>query len=266
MAKPIRTWHNARAIVTGASSGIGAALAATLAAAGARLVLTGRNVAALDRVAAACAAASEVETVVGDLTAAEVQEALVARAVEVYGGLDLLVHNAGVSMNARFAEMSEEVLREIFEIDFFAPAALTRLAIPELIRSRGAIVVISSVVGLVGTPTRSAYAAAKHALHGLFDAIRVELRPAGVTVTVVCPGFVATPIRERALRGDGTPQGFDDATGRRMLSPERVAHLTLRAAARGQRRVLLGAETRLARVLSLVAPNLLDALLARARR
>jgi len=100
----------------------------------------------------------------------------------------------------------------------------------------------------------------------LFDAIRVELRPAGVTVTVVCPGFVATPIRERALRGDGTPQGFDDATGRRMLSPERVAHLTLRAAARGQRRVLLGAETRLARVLSLVAPNLLDALLARARR
>lgn len=260
------SWAGARAVVTGASSGIGAAIARELAAVGARLLLTGRDLAALDRVAASCEKAGDIETVAGDLTAAEVQEEIVARAVGAFDGLDLLVNNAGISMNARFAELDEDVLREIFEINFFAAASLTHLALPELIRSRGAIVVMSSVVGLVGTPTRSAYAASKHALHGLFDALRAELRPHGVTVTVVCPGFVATPIRERALRGDGTPQGFDDAAGRRMLSPERVARATLRAAARGRRRLLLGRETRLARVLSLLAPGLLDALLARAGR
>lgn len=260
------TWAGTRAIVTGASSGIGAAIAEELAAAGARLVITGRDLAALDGVAARCTRAADLVTVAGDLTAAEVQEAVVAQAVTAFDGVDLLVNNAGVSMNARFEELDEEVLREIFEINFFAAASLTRLALPELLRSRGTIVVMSSVVGLVGTPTRSAYAASKHALHGLFDALRTELRPHGVTVTVVCPGFVATPIRVRALRGDGTPQGFDDAAGRRMLSPQRVARATLRAAARGRRYLLLGAETRLARFLSRTAPALLDALLARAGR
>lgn len=261
-----RSWEGARAIVTGASSGIGAAIARQLAAAGARLVITGRSLPALDRVAHQCMGSADLATVAGDLTAAAVQEEVVGRAVAAFGGIDLLVNNAGVSMNAPFAELDEEVLREIFEINFFAAAALTRLALPELVRSHGAVVVMSSVVGLVATPTRSAYAASKHALHGLFDAIRAEVRRHGVTVTIVCPGFVATPIRERALRADGTPQGFDDAAGRRMLSPERVARATLRAAARGQRRLLLGRETRLARALSLLAPGVLDALLARAGR
>ncbi len=241
-------------------------MARELAADGARLLLTGRNLPALDRVASACAASPDLETVAGDLTAAEVQEEIVDRAVAAFGGIDLLVNNAGVSMNAPFADLDEEVLRELFEINFFAAASLTRLALPELLKSRGAVVVISSVVGLVGTPTRSAYAASKHALHGLFDALRIELRPHGVTVTVVCPGFVATPIRERALLADGTPQGFDDAAGRRMMSAEYVARATLRAALSGRRRLLLGAETRLARLLSLLAPGLLDALLARTGR
>jgi short-subunit dehydrogenase len=266
MSKRLRSWNGARAIVTGASSGIGAAIAGELAAAGARLVITGRDLAALDRVAAECTASTDLETVAGDLTAGDVQEEVVARAVDAFGGIDLLVNNAGISMNARFADLDEEVLREIFDINFFAAAALTRLAIPELVRSRGAIVVVSSLVGLVGTPTRSAYAASKHALHGLFDAIRTELRNGGVTVTVVCPGFVATPIRERALRADGTPQGFDDAAGHRMMSAARVARVALRAAACGKRRVLLGTETRLVRLLSLVAPGLLEAMLAKAGR
>ncbi len=260
-------WSGRRAIITGASSGIGAAIARELASQGASVVLGGRDLIALDRVAAACIEdGGQVEAVVGDVTAREVQERLVERAIERFGGLDLLVNNAGVSMNARFAELDEEVLREIFEVNFFAAASLTRLAIPELIASRGAILVISSLVGLVATPTRSAYAASKHALHGLFDALRIELRRHGVTVTLVCPGLVATAIRQRALGADGRQQGFDDAAGRRMLSAEAVARASLRATARGKRRLLLGAETTLARALSICCPSVLEAILARAGR
>jgi len=261
------TWRGARAVVTGASSGIGAALARELARHGGRVLLTGRSLPALDRVAGECdELGGAVETVAGDITDAEVQEEVVAAAVSAWGGLDLLANNAGISMNARFSEMDDEVLRQIFEVNFFAAAALTRLAWPHLVRSRGRIVVVSSVTGLVGTPTRSAYAASKHALHGLFDAIRVELRPAGVPVTIVCPGFVRSEIRRRALLADGRPQGRDDAEGRRQMAPELVARRTLAAAAAGRRLLLLGAETRMARFLSRWAPGALDAILARAGR
>jgi short-subunit dehydrogenase len=260
-------WYGTRAVVTGASSGIGAAIARELAASGARLVLNGRNLAALDRVAATCdGVGGEVETVVGDLTGPAVRESLIATAVSRYGGVDLLVNDAGVSMNASVNDLSEAVVRALFEVNFFAAVALTQLALPELIRVRGRIVVISSVTGLVGTPTRSAYAASKHALHGFFDALRIELRSRRVSVTLVCPGLVDTPIRARALLGDGREQGFDDARGQRMLSAQKVAEKTLRAASAGRRRLLLGREMRLARFLSVVAPGLLDRVLAKMGR
>jgi short-subunit dehydrogenase len=267
MAQSISFGAGVRSIVTGASSGIGAAIATELAQRGARLVLSGRDLVALDAVATRCAeAGAELETVVGDLTAGAVQQELVDRAVASFGGIDLLVNNAGISMNARFAELADEVLREIFEVNFFAAAALTRLALPYLISARGRILVISSVTGLVGTPTRSAYAASKHALHGLFNALRIELSGTGATVTIVCPGFVRTEVRRRALRGDGSPQGNDDAEGRRMMTPELVAHRALAAAARRRRRLLLGAETHVAHLGSILVPRALDALLAKAGR
>lgn len=260
----IGSWQGQRALVTGASSGIGAALAEALGGAGARLLLTGRNGEALAEVAGRCGA--ETSAVAGDLTSAEFRERLAGAVRERLGGLDLLVNNAGISMNARFEELRPEVLRRIMEINFFAPVELTRLLLPDLVTARGRIVVMSSVTGLVGTPTRTAYAASKHALHGFFDALRVELRPRGVGVTIACPGYVATPIRERALLADGSSQGHDQAAGRRMLSADEVARRTLRAAARGRRRILMGRETRLARLLSLVAPGLLDRILERATR
>lgn len=259
-------WSGRRALVTGASSGIGAALVRQLADERAVLVLTGRDGGALEAAAGGCrAAGAQVTAVAGDLT----EPATVARlaeAVAALGGLDLLVHNAGVTMNATFAELKLEVVRRIMEINFFAAVALTQAVLPQLLAARGRIAVISSVTGLVGVPTRTAYAASKHALHGLFSALRVEMREAGVGVTLVCPGYVDTPMRSRALRGDGTPQGFDQAAGRRMLTPDEVAAATLEAVARGKRLVLLGRETRLARLLSCLAPALLDRLLARAAR
>jgi len=207
-----------------------------------------------------------VEAAAGDLTEASFRGALVARLHETLGPVDMLVNNAGISMNAPFSSLEPETMRRIFEINFFAAAGLTRLLLDDLAEHSGRILVVSSVTGLVGTPTRTAYAASKHALHGLFNALRVELQPAGVGVTIICPGYVATPIRKRALLGDGRIQGRDQAAGRRMVSPEKVAAASLRAAWKRRRLVLLGSETRLARFLSIVAPSLLDAILFRATR
>ena len=257
-------WNGTRALVTGASSGIGAAIARELGAAGARVVLTGRNEAALARVAASSGTGASF--LAGDLTDPAFRERLTEAVREHLGGLDLLVNNAGITMNARFEELESEVLRWIMEIDFFAQVELTRLVLPELFASKGRIVVMSSVTGLVGTPTRTAYAAAKHALHGLFGALRIELRSRGVSVTIACPGYVATPIRERAVLGDGREQGVDQAAGRTMLSAEDVARRTLRAAWRRRRMVLMGMETRLARILSIAAPGVLDNILEKATR
>lgn len=211
-------------------------------------------------------AGSPVHTAACDLTEPGAREELASIARREYGGLDLLVNNAGVTMNARFSELAPEVLRTIFEINFFAAAELTRLVLPDLRARRGRILVISSVTGLVGTPTRTAYAASKHALHGLFDALRVELRDHGVGVTIACPGYVATPMRVNALLADGSLQGRDQAAGRRMLAPEEVSRRSLRAAWRRKRLVKMGTETHLARTLSLLAPRLLERILARATR
>jgi len=267
MSTTSTTWAGQSAVVTGASSGIGAALAKRLAAGGAAVTLTGRNAARLEAVAAACRAhGAKAATVVGDVTDGAVRESIVAAALELHGGIDLLVNNAGLTMNARFVELDPAVLRRVVEVDFFAPVELTRLALPSLRRRRGRILVVSSLTGIVAPPTRTAYAAAKHALHGFFAALRIELRDDGVRVTIACPGYVDTPMRLHAVLGDGREQGRDQASGRHMLTADEVAVASLRAAARGKRMILLGRETRMARLLSIVAPGLLDRVLAKSTR
>jgi short-subunit dehydrogenase len=267
MAPRGRFWEGKRALVTGASSGIGATLARRLAREGARVLLTGRRGEALEAVAAAARAdGAEAAVLAGDLT----EGGFAARLAEFAGSggqaLDLLVCNAGVTMNARFVDLEETVLRRIMEVNFFANAALTRQLLPALAAARGRIIAVSSVTGIVGVPTRTAYAASKHALHGLFESLRIELRGTGVSVGIVCPGYVDTPMRTRALLGDGQTQGRDQAAGRRMLSAEGVAVAILEAAEKRRRLVLLGREARLARALSIVAPGLLERILARSTR
>lgn len=251
------------ALVSGASSGIGAAIAHQLGAANARLLITGRRTGALTRTAEQAGGAAIRS---GDLTDPGFREELTRAVTDELGGLDLLVASAGITMNASFGEFRPEVLRRIMEVNFFATVELIRGLLPTLKERRGRIAVLSSITGLVGIPSRTAYSASKHALHGMFQALRVELKPDGVSVTLVCPGYVATKMRERALLGDGTVQGIDQAAGRQMLTAEQVAHRTLRAAARRRRLVKMGRETHLARWLSLFAPGLLERALQKATR
>ena len=198
--------------ITGASAGIGKGLALALAAQGARLVLSGRNQAALDEVAAHCPG-SIVE--VFEATDLAALPAIAARVTMVTGGVDWLVNNAGISQRSLALDTDFPVYRTLMEVDFFAPLRLTQLVLPGMVargqQGRGGrIINNASVAGKVGSPLRTGYCAAKHALVGWSDALRAEIAQYGVQVHVLTPGFVATGIGANALRGDGSQKGAGD--------------------------------------------------------
>lgn len=235
------TLNDQRIWITGASSGIGEALALQASAAGAYLVLSARRETELNRVRAACARPERVVVLPLDLTDFDAAEAL-QRAEAAFGPLDILVNNAGISQRGTVLDTQEAVYRRIFELDFFACVKLTKALLPGMIqRRRGHVVVISSVVGYVGTPMRSGYAAAKHALHGFFEALRAEVWREGVRVTLVCPGYIRTEVSLNAVTADGGTHGKMDEGQLKGLSAEACADRIWRAVAEGRAEVLIGA-------------------------
>lgn len=194
--------------ITGASSGIGKGLALALAKEGARLVLSGRNREALEAVAADCPG-SMVEAF--EATDLDALPAIVERVQAATGGVDWLVNNAGISQRSLALDTRFDVYRTLMEVDFFAPLRLTQLLLPVMVaRGSGRIVNNASVAGKVGSPMRTGYCAAKHALVGWSDALRAETAQHGLKVHVLTPGFVATGIGANALRGDGSVKGAGD--------------------------------------------------------
>jgi short-subunit dehydrogenase len=194
--------------ITGASSGIGAGLARGFARAGARLVLSGRREEALAEVAGHC----QTETLLLPFEATDLGAlpGITARAEKLTGGIDILVNNAGISQRSLALDTDFEVYRRLMEVDFFAPLRLSQLVLPAMVkRESGALVNIASVAGKIGSPLRSGYCAAKHAMVGWSDALRAEITQHGVSVFVVTPGFVATRIADNALSGDGSIKGHD---------------------------------------------------------
>jgi short-subunit dehydrogenase len=154
----------------------------------------------------------------------------------------------------------------LFEVNFFGPVALTKAVLPALrAQGGGRLVVVSSLVGRIGTPLRSGYAASKHALHGFFESLRAEEHDAGVRVTMVLPGFIRTPLPVTALTGDGSPQGRMDRAQLEGMDPGDCAERIVRAVERGKDEVLVGGKERFAVHLGRVAPGLLRRVLRRAR-
>ncbi len=202
--------------ITGASSGIGEALAVEFSKAGAKLVLSARRKEELERVAAKCGAA-EVLVLPMDLAKSEGFDGLVPQVLAKFGRLDVVVHNGGISQRALVKDTQMEVHRRVMEVNYFGTVALTRAVLPTLLAAkRGQFVVISSVAGKLGTPLRAAYCASKHALHGFFDCLRAEVANDGVGVTMICPGYIATEVSKNALTADGSPTnktGEDIANG-----------------------------------------------------
>lgn len=213
------------ALVTGAGSGIGRALAVELARRGAHLALVDVSP---DGLAETAALLREITarpplTFVADVRDASRCEAIIAELTAARGGLDVLINNAGLSAHGLAEATSLEVLRRVMDVNFYGAVHFTLAALPSLRQRRGRIAVMSSVAGFAPLFGRSAYAASKHALHGWFDTLRAELADTGVDITVVCPSFVATAIDRHALSGSGGAARSDKPTIGRPVSPELIA-------------------------------------------
>ncbi|MCB2406745.1 SDR family oxidoreductase [Hymenobacter lucidus] len=251
--------------ITGASAGIGEALAREFARAGARLVLSGRNVAELQRVAAACAPA-EILVVPLDLADGTTFAACTAQVLAHFGRIDILVNNGGISQRSLALETSLDVHRQLMEVNYFGTVALTKEVLPHLIaQGSGQVVVVSSLVGKFGTPYRSAYSASKHALHGFFDSLRAEIWSTGVGVTIICPGFIRTGVSINALTADGSPQRTMDAATERGMAPEKLARAAVRAIACRKQEVYIGGRETLGIYLKRWVPGLFSRVLRKAQ-
>jgi short-subunit dehydrogenase len=247
-------------VVTGASQGIGRALCLELAPQRPRLVLAARDGGALEAVASACRErGAEAVVVPTDVTDVEACRRLINRSVEAFGGVDVLVNNAGIGMVARFDEVEDLTAYErLLKVNVLGSVYPTRFALEHLERSRGQIVAVSSLAGLTGVPLRTAYAATKHAQIGFFDSLRVELRGKGVAVTVIAPYFVQSEIRHRALGGDGRPLPTSPVRESEVMTAEECARRIVKAMQRRQRLLVMTLKGRAGRWMKLVAPGLVD--------
>ena len=252
--------------ITGASSGIGEALAVLASKQGARLVLTARRSTELERVRALCADSQRVALLPLDLS--EFDAGVAAKEAEAcFGRVDVLVNNAGISQRSLLKDTEMSVYRRIMELDFFAPVALTRAVLPGMrARQAGHIVMIGSVVSKIGVPLRTGYSAAKHALAGFTEAARAELWRDGVQFTLVCPGFVRTQVSVNALSASGEKHGVVDEDIRKGLSPEQCAEGIWRAVAKDREEVLIAGREHLYVQLKRFAPSLLSYAMKRADR
>lgn len=247
-------------LVTGACAGIGRALAQRFAQAGARLVLLDLDQAALDSLAQHLRDHHNVEVLAlrCDVAEAAAVEAAVALAVEQFGGIDLLINNAGITHRSRFADTDLAVFQRIMQVNYFGALHCTRAALPSLLARRGQIVVLSSLSGFAPMLDRSAYNASKHALHGLFETLRLELAGSGVNVMLVCPGFTATDIRKKALVGDGSVTTQPIPFVGKVNAPQDTAEAIYRAAVRRKRLLIHSNVNWLARLLARLSPRLFE--------
>ena len=223
-----------RVWITGASSGIGAGMAKAFGGAGATVILSGR-----DRVTLAEVASGIQDPVIlpFEVTDYAILEAVVHHA----GRVDILINNAGISQRGLFEDTGLDVYRQIMEVDFFAPVALTKLVLPQMLaRGDGHVAVTASVAGKVGSPQRTGYSAAKHAVMGFYDSLRTEVEHRGVKVTTIVPGFVRTQIGARALTADGSVKGAGDDDVDAGISPEEAGAIILAGFEAGMREIPVG--------------------------
>ncbi|WP_445665280.1 SDR family oxidoreductase [Fodinibius sp. AD559] len=199
------SFQNKIAWITGASSGIGEALAYELSNQGAKLILSSRRKEALTEVKNNCKNPSDAHIITLDLSKTDQLETKAKEAINIFGHIDYLFNNGGISQRSEAIDTKLEVIRRVMEINFFGSVALTKAVLPSMIeRQSGHIVVTSSVMGKFGTRLRSSYAASKHALHGYFDSLRQEVYEDNIKISLVCPGFVKTDVTKNALEGDGS--------------------------------------------------------------
>ncbi|MCX5873084.1 MAG: SDR family oxidoreductase [Deltaproteobacteria bacterium] len=247
-------------MITGASSGIGQELAYQLAAQGAWLSLAARNAERLETVRQECLVrGGKAIAIPTDVSEQSQCAGLIQQTVENYRRIDVLVNNAGITMWANFEELSDlGILEQIMRTNYFGSVYCTYYALPYLKKTRGQIVGISSLTGKAGVPTRSGYAASKHAMAGFFDSLRIEIAPYGVSVTMIYPDFVATEVRARAFGADGHLLGQSPVQEKKVMPVERCAQLILKGMAQRRRELVMSLRGQVGQWVKLIAPGLVD--------
>lgn len=248
-------------IITGGSSGIGKALAEKFGLEGSKVLITGRNKRDLD--IAVNEMRSKKITISGfqaDVSKEEDNRAMAEEAIRLYGSIDILINNAGISMRASFHEVDLEVVKMVMEINFFGVLYATKYCLPEIIKNQGSVVGISSIAGYRGLPGRTGYSASKFALNGFLEVLRTELLHTGVNVLTACPGFTSTNIRRRSLTKDGSHQGESPRDEENMMTADEVAHYIYRAVVKRKRILVLTGLGKVAVWLNKVWPSLADRL------
>ncbi|WP_028297004.1 SDR family oxidoreductase [Olivibacter sitiensis] len=235
-------------VITGATSGIGLALARHLASEGANLVLGARRYVDLCQIAQELEAAHGIRAVAVacDVSVEEDCKQLIAQAMMTFKRIDILINNAGVSMRATFDEVALQVLRRLMDVNFWGTVYCTKYALPELLKSKGSLVAVSSIAGYRGLPGRSGYSASKFAIHGFLESLRVENLYSGLHVLLACPGFTASHIRQTAYDKDGKQTGETNMDEGKMMKAELVAKRIAKAMAKRQRTLVLTTQGKLA--------------------
>jgi short-subunit dehydrogenase len=254
--------NNKIVIITGASSGIGKALAEEFARRGAKLVLAARQYVTLCEIAQTLQDQYQIKAVAVqcDVAIESDCEYLVNQAITTFGKIDILVNNAGISMRALFKDSDIKVLKTLMDVNFWGAVYCTKYALPEIIKTQGSIVGVSSIAGYKGLPGRTGYSASKFAMNGFLDALRVENLKTGVHVMTACPGFTASNIRNTALNKDGNQQGESTLHEEKMMTSEEVAKIIADGVEARERTLIMTGQGKLTVFLSKLIPGVLDKL------
>ncbi len=255
--------NNKVSIITGASSGIGKAIAYELAKKGSNVVLAARRKDRLIKVAKDIEDKYNVKTLViqADLSLQDDCKKVIDNTIAKFSKIDILINNAGISQRALFADLDLNVIHKVMNINYWASIYTTKFALPYILESKGSIVAISSISGFSPLPARTGYCSSKYALHGFMEALRIEHLKTGVHIMIVAPEYVASEIREHALMKNGKEQGKSPREEKKMLTAEHVAKRIVKGIIKRRRTMVIGRIGTLNVVLYKLLPKLTDRLI-----
>jgi len=246
-------------IISGASSGIGKALAEEYSERGFKVVMAARNIEKLEEIASILRQNNpDILTVKTDVSKEDQCENLIKETIEKFGQIDILINNAGISMRALFDELDLKVIKNLMDVNFWGTVFCTKYALPYLLKSQGSLVGVSSIGGYKGLPGRTGYSASKFAIHGFLEVLRIENLKKNLHIMIACPGFTSSNIRNTALGKDGSQQGESPRDESKMMSAEKVAIYIANAINKRKRSLILTSQGKMTVFLNKFIPNYLD--------
>jgi short-subunit dehydrogenase len=252
--------RNKIAIITGASSGIGKSLAVEFAKRGAHTVLAARQYVTLCELTQSLQQQYGIKAIAVqcDVTNEEDCKHLIHQTLLTFGKIDILVNNAGISMRALLNDADLDVLKKVMDVNFWGTVYCTKYALPEILKTKGSIVGVSSIAGYKGLPGRTGYSASKFAMNGFLDTLRVENLKTGVHVLMACPGFTASNIRKASLAADGTQQGESTMHEEKMMTSDKVAEIIANGVEKRSRTLIMTSQGKLLVFLNKFIPGFVD--------